>query len=736
MGSAREDGRGLAPRCFLAFAGMAGLAVFVLVMTLAGPRSGWAENAFQPLGFPLEQLEDRRVETERALDVVVSEFEARVASELEAIVRTEIESNLPEVRAAYTRANDEINRTVGAWDAFSREQRNQKIEAAFEQAGLEDALIEFRRNLESGVGSRTAAFYAEQVRRLFDVIDNQYSDLVRPEFREFVRETLAAAVARDARQRLGDTPTSAANPDAPVPLLPIAIGVTIILVRRIVVTNLGNAIVRRLGATLVGRALTGAGKLFGPVGLLFDFIVAIGALVFAWQDASRQVQEAITEAIDNHYETEIAGELLDQDNIKAISSDLAGALRTEFLRTRDVLVENLNETIRCVVVHGQTDGTLAEIEGLRQSGQSDEAFMAMVVERLSEICRVFGEDFGDLSFAEKLQLIEDIGVGLAENLVRRFGRSFIDFYRDNRDEVNEVARRSMGDPAILARIMETRDRQAELAFFSGLLSDLRDLRPSDIQALAIIRTVAPTLPARNYRNELQRRLLVNRLQEILDLRADDPALAGDVITGIMADGMSEPSLNAILEGDTPENIRLLFDLWKDVGQAAFGDVIDLLPPADMRRFIRDMGPERAAEMMRSRILLDVLQIYRDPERGGARGAIIFFNLYRENQGDLDREAREIVEWLITDTNIPGDRINRELVQNLKTLNVMAYPDFLASPMASALSFLGLIPFLAVVGALALLILLMFIRALIPGRKRTRIVVHKGTRRGGKSEGES
>ncbi len=694
-----------------------------------------ANLSFENLRLPIIELEARKQNTERGLNQVVAAFETEAQGELAVIVRGEIEGSLPVIKRAYDVAKDEVTRTINASDALLEEQRNRKIEDAFRTAELEERIQEFRQRLEDGVGRRAVLLYAEQLAALFQVVDDRYTEGIPPEFQRYVRENLAQNVSDDARARLGDTGVTNGDSDVPVPLAPIAVGAIAILVRRLVINNLGRAIVRQLGATLIGRAMSGVGKLFGPVGLLIDLAIAIGALVFAWEDASNETRDAIREKIEENYETEVRGQLLDEARIQAIATDLAGPLVGELKRARTVLVEGLGRTYDCVVVQGSSDGAGAFVESLRAEGQSEEQFQTLVADSLEQLCRVFGLDFQDISFDDKAALIEAIGIIQAERLVQAHGRRFLDLFEAEREAVTRLARLSGDDPVVLSHIMDAENVRAELDFFIGLLTRLDGLTPRELQGAVLVRDALPNVAPMDY-GRIGLRTIAENLDALRAARSMDADIGRQIVADVLDQDMSPRSLKAMTEVRDKDQLQFLYALWRDAGARRFDEVTELLSADDRRRFLRDMGERTAARMLRSEIALDVVLIYRDPGRGGRRGAIAYFNLYEANRGPLDPESERIVEWLVTRAEIPADRITRDLVLDLRAIGLRYWPDFIAKPLATVLAYTGLNTL--IIGAIvlfALIVLRPILWLILPRRRTERVVIHRGTRRAGKGTDE-
>ncbi|MGF1455246.1 MAG: hypothetical protein ACFB6R_07695 [Alphaproteobacteria bacterium] len=705
------------------------LAALGLALMVALPAL--ANLSFDTVRFPIIELEARKQNTERGLNEVVATFETEAEDILANVVGEEIKSALPVIKRAYKRAKEEVTRTINASDAVLEDQRNRKIEDAFRTAELEESIQEFRRRLEDGVGRRAVLLYAEQLAALFQVIDDRYTEGIPPEFQRYVRENLAQSVSDDARARLGDTGVTNGDSDVPVPVAPIAIGAIAILVRRLVINNLGRAIVRQLGATLIGRAMSGVGKLFGPVGLLIDLAIAIGALVFAWEDASNETRDAIRQKIEENYQTEVRGQLLDEARIRAIAADLAGPLVGELKRARTVLVEGLGRTYDCVVVQGSSEGAADYVASLRMPDQTEEQFQTLVADRLEQLCRVFGLDFQDISFDDKAALIEAVGIIQAERLVQAHGRRFIDLFDAEPEAVTRLARLSGDDPVVLSHIMDAENVRAELDFFIGLLTRLDGLTPRQLQAAVLVRDALPDVAPMDY-GRIGLRTIAENLDALRAARAIDAAIGRQILADVLDQDMSPRSLKALTEVREPAHLEFFYALWRDAGARRFDEVTGLLAADDRRRFLRDMGERTAARMLRSEIALDVVLIYRDPSRGGRRGAIAYFNLYEANRGPLDPESERIVEWLVTRAEVPADRITRDLVLDLRAIGLRYWPDFIAKPLATALAFTGLNTL--IIGGLtliALIVLRPILWLILPRRRTERVVIQRGTRRAGK-----
>ncbi len=694
-----------------------------------------ANLSIDALKFPIIELEARKQNTERGLNTVVADFEADAPAVFQTVVREEIEAALPVIKSAYDRAKDRLSQTINAADAVLEEQRNQKIEEAFQSAELEESIQEFRTRLEAGVGRRAVFLYTEQLSLLFQVIDERYTEGVPPEFQRYVRENLAQSVSDDARARLGDTGAADGDTDVPVPLAPIAIGAIAILVRRLVINNLGRALVRQLGATLIGRMLTGVGKLFGPVGLLIDVVIAIGSLVFAWQEASEETRQAIRDKIEENYQLEVRAKLLDESKIAAIAEELAAPLADELGRARTILVESLGKTYDCVVVQGSSEGASTYVESLRRPGQTEAAFQTLIADRLEQICRVFGLDYQDIPFPEKAALIDAVGIGLAARLVTVHGRRFIDLFQNEGEAVTRLARLSGDNPVLLSQILGASDVKAELDFFLDLLARLDGLDETQLEAAVLIRSMLPEITASEY-GRIGLRVVAENLAALKAARDLDRDIGRQMLAAVLDQDMSPRAVSAITAVRDRGTVRFLYALWRDVGAARFDDLMGVLSERDRRRFLADMGDEVAGRMLRSEIAPEVLRIYRDPERGGRRGAIVYFNLYEANQGPLDAESERILEWLVTRADVPADRISRDLIQDLRAIDLLRWPDFVAKPIATALAYTGLTMLVGGVIVLFILPFVMFmIRLVSPRRRVEHVIIERGTRRGGKGDGD-
>ncbi len=715
------------PAVFLAFSAV------LLGLALAMPQAVGSRLSFEALRFPIIELEARKQNTERGLDTAVNNFEREAPERLSAVVRREIVLALPLIEASYERAKDEVDRTIGAVDAIRKEQRERKIDAAFRNAKVDESIQDFRRRLEEGVGREALSIYAEELSGLFQIVEERYSEGIPGEFQRYIRENLAQKVSDDARARLGETGQMVGDTDVPVPLLPLSVAAAAILVRRLVVNNLGRAMVRQLGGTVIGRALTGVGKLFGPVGLLIDLVVAIGSLAFAWEDVSNQTRSAIRERIDENYQVEVRAKLLDAARINAIATELAGPLVGELKRARTVMVESLGRTYDCVVVQGAADGAEAYVESLRRPGQSEDDFQLLVADRLEQLCRVFGLDYQDISFDEKSGLIDAVGIGPAADLIKTHGRRFIDLFNREREPVTRLARLSGDDPAVLSQILDAEDERAELDFFLDLLSRLNALSPDELGAAVLVRSVLPDVQPIDYtRTGLG--VIAGNLENLRSARNLDPETGRLVLADVLDQDMTPRSLQAITSARDRSLLNFLYALWRDAGARQFDDVMEILSEPDRRRFLREMGQETAAQMLRSEIATQVVRVFTDPARGGRRGAIVYFNLYRENRGPLDEDSARIVEWLITSSDIAPEFITRDLVQDMRALQLRNLPDFVAKPVATILAYSGLTMLLALLVVLVVLPVLTFlIRLAFPRRRAERVVIERGTRRGGKGD---
>jgi hypothetical protein len=83
-----------------------------------------------------------------------------------------------------------------------------------------------------------------------------------------------------------------------------------------------------------------------------------------------------------------------------------------------------------------------------------------------------------------------------------------------------------------------------------------------------------------------------------------------------------------------------------------------------------------------------LEAFLLPGQAGGTRAVLARENVRRGAAEVGQESRRLLEWVLTRTSIPADRIDAQLLGDLRTLGLTGplWPDAIAVPAAELLSF--------------------------------------------------